>query len=90
MSRPEESGISCDMRKETVQKNSTYAEIAGASIAAVLAPDNDPLYPNRDAIAKLAYRLWEDRGKPEGSPEYDWFLAEELLRSGVTVSAASS
>jgi hypothetical protein len=31
-------------------------------------------------IASLAYRLWLERGCPEGSPEEDWFLAERELR----------
>ncbi len=30
-------------------------------------------------IAALAYHLWEDRGCPMGSPEEDWYKAEELL-----------
>ena len=34
-------------------------------------PDND------EAIRVLAYSLWESRGCPEGSPEVDWFRAEE-------------
>lgn len=29
----------------------------------------------------LAYRLWEERGKPEGRPEDDWFEAEKRLFS---------
>jgi hypothetical protein len=32
-------------------------------------------------IAALAYRLWQDRGCPEGSSEEDWFRAAEQLRS---------
>ena len=31
------------------------------------------------AIAELAYQLWHERGCPIGSPEIDWFCAEELL-----------
>jgi nucleoside phosphorylase len=30
-------------------------------------------------IAALAYHLWQDRGCPMGSPEEDWYRAEELL-----------
>lgn len=30
---------------------------------------------------ELAYRLWEERGRPEGRPEEDWFEAERRLRS---------
>lgn len=31
-------------------------------------------------IEKLAYRFWEERGRPFGSPEEDWFKAESELR----------
>ena len=34
-----------------------------------------------DATAKLAYQLWEQRGRPFGSPELDWFAAEKALGS---------
>jgi Protein of unknown function (DUF2934) len=30
-----------------------------------------------EQIAKLAYRLWEERGRPLGSPDDDWFRAEQ-------------
>jgi len=36
------------------------------------------LDPRRTEI--LAYEFWHARGCPEGSPEEDWFLAEEQLR----------
>jgi len=32
-------------------------------------------------IAALAYELWQARGRPDGSPEEDWFHAAEKLRS---------
>ncbi len=31
---------------------------------------------------ELAYRLWEERGRPNGRPDDDWFEAERRLRSG--------
>ncbi len=31
------------------------------------------------AVAELAYRLWEERGCPEGSPEDDWYKAELMI-----------
>jgi hypothetical protein len=35
----------------------------------------------RDSIEKRAYQLWEERGRPWGSPETDWFTAEhDLIR----------
>ena len=33
-----------------------------------------------DDIALLAYRLWEARGCPEGSPDEDWFGALRELQ----------
>ncbi len=32
-----------------------------------------------DEIAKLAYELWERRGRPLGSPEIDGYVAESSL-----------
>jgi len=31
-------------------------------------------------VERLAYYLWQQRGMPLGSPDDDWFLAEELLK----------
>jgi Protein of unknown function (DUF2934) len=31
-------------------------------------------------VERLAYWLWQERGMPMGSPDADWFLAEELLK----------
>ena len=31
---------------------------------------------------ELAYRLWEERGRPEGRAEEDWFEAERRLLTG--------
>jgi hypothetical protein len=49
------------------------------------APDNplDNYSISRDeAVAKLAYQLWLDRGCPLGSPEEDWLRAEQVLDAG--------
>jgi hypothetical protein len=40
--------------------------------------DLEPDYKHQD-IAELAYSLWIDRGESEGSPDEDWFRAEEEL-----------
>ena len=34
-------------------------------------------------IENLAYRLWQERGCPLGSPEDDWFKAERELDRGL-------
>jgi hypothetical protein len=43
-------------------------------------------------VAKLAYQLWEQRGRPFGSAEVDWFAAEctmysLLLASGLITAS---
>jgi hypothetical protein len=45
-------------------------------------------------VAKLAYKLWEERGRPFGSPEVDWFGAEQtvyaaMLASGLITQSAN-
>jgi len=35
---------------------------------------------NTQQIERLAYWLWQQRGRPIGLPDDDWFLAEELFR----------
>jgi hypothetical protein len=37
--------------------------------------------PAEDEIAALARAMWEARGRPEGLPEEDWFLAERALKT---------
>lgn len=44
-------------------------------MAEILAADSHEL------TAKLAYQFWEQRGRPFGSPEADWFSAEKALVS---------
>jgi len=44
-------------------------------------------YESRQEIVReLAYQHWEKRGRPFGSPEVDWFAAEEALRSYLLAS----
>jgi hypothetical protein len=32
-----------------------------------------------EAVEKLAYQQWEERGSPFGSPDEDWFHAEQEI-----------
>jgi hypothetical protein len=36
-----------------------------------------PSDAQHEQIEKLAYQLWEERGRPLGSPGDDWFRAEQ-------------
>jgi hypothetical protein len=40
--------------------------------------DNRPL---EEQIAALAHALWHERGCPDGTPEEDWFSAEQQIMS---------
>jgi hypothetical protein len=42
---------------------------------------------NHGKIAALAYQFWQERGCPIGSPEEDWFRAEQALRRQKTIEA---
>ncbi len=37
-------------------------------------------------VEKLAYKLWEQRGRPLGSPDVDWFAAEHALYASLAAS----
>jgi len=55
----------------------------------IASPVDSPLASNNEEkmkekytheeIARLAYELWERRGRPLGSPEMDWYAAESAL-----------
>jgi len=36
----------------------------------------------QDQVQTLAYRLWEEAGRPTGASQEHWYRAEQLLRSG--------
>lgn len=37
-------------------------------------------------IAKLAYEFWTKRGRPLGSPDVDWFAAEQAVDASLVAS----
>ena len=50
-----------------------------------LTPDF-PGESRHEFVAKLAYKLWEQRGRPFGSPEVDWFAAEQAVYASLAAS----
>jgi hypothetical protein len=42
-----------------------------------------------EQIESLAHALWEARGRPDGSPEQDWYEAERQLASRIAQVAPS-
>jgi len=47
---------------------------------------NHDVIVNHEEIARLAYALWEARGRWGGSPEEDWYRAENQLRARVAAA----
>ena len=47
-------------------------------------PGNGFQAPTDEEIARKAYTLWEDRGRPMGSPDEDWFRAKNELTMKAT------
>jgi hypothetical protein len=43
--------------------------------------------PGHEDVARLAFSHWEARGRGDGSPDEDWFKAENELRARATPAA---
>jgi hypothetical protein len=47
----------------------------------------DFAYESRyEFVERLAHKLWEERGRPLGSPEVDWIAAERAVYSSLVAS----
>jgi Protein of unknown function (DUF2934) len=41
-------------------------------------------------VAELAYKLWVQRGRPHGSPDVDWFAAEQAVYASLVAAGEIS
>jgi hypothetical protein len=41
-------------------------------------------------VARLAYKLWVQRGRPLGSPDADWFAAEQAVYASLVAAGTIS
>ena len=47
----------------------------------------DFAYADRhEFVERLAYKLWAQRGRPFGSPDVDWFAAEQAVYASLVAS----
>jgi len=47
----------------------------------------DFAYESRyEFVERLAYKLWSQRGRPLGSPDVDWFAAEQAVYASLVAS----
>jgi len=48
-------------------------------------PDS-PYESHYEFVSELAYKLWLQRGSPLGSPEIDWFAAEQAVYASLVAA----
>jgi ribonuclease I len=46
---------------------------------AATTPGSEAFVSNHERIALLAYKYWEERGRPAGTSQEDWFRAEREI-----------
>ncbi len=51
--------------------------------------ERDPSENRQQIIARRAYELWEQRGRPFGSPEVDWLRAIGQLQDEIAEDFAA-
>jgi hypothetical protein len=52
-------------------------------------PPTKQLDLSPEEVSQLAYRLWEQRGRPAGSDQEDWFRAEKQLKTKAASSSSN-
>jgi hypothetical protein len=66
---------------------------AAESVSVAYSTSPEPEYPvaaeDHEKTAQLAYSYWQARGCPIGSPEEDWYRAENELRKPIAAAAGS-
>ena len=58
-------------------------KLVKASEAARSVDINDRSVVSNEDVERRAYTLWEERGRPLGSPEEDWYKAKDELQTGI-------
>jgi hypothetical protein len=66
------------MKQPAENTNATREEIEAARARATPI-SHDPTVITEE-VARIAYQCWRDRGSVGGSPEEDWFRAEQIVR----------
>ena len=78
-----------NMATKGESKTSPNAELVTAVYDACPKAADPVSVVDHEEIARIAYYHWDARGCPIGSPEEDWYRAENELRQPITVAAAA-
>ena len=76
-------------RKTAGRKNAAAGSAVPAGENTSISNLSDAVDPNREEVAQLAYSYWEARGCAGGSPEQDWFRAEQEIRERTAAERTS-
>jgi len=76
-------------RKTAGRKNAASGSAVPAAENTSLSNLADAVDPDREEVARLAYTYWESRGFEGGSPEQDWFRAEQEIRERTAAKRTS-
>ena len=49
-------------------------------------PGKDPPQAVKERVKSIAELLWESAGRPEGTADEDWRLAEEIVKRAATAA----
>jgi len=67
-------------KKPTTRKAPARKTAQAAAVSAADSVVTKPV-PTHEEVALLAVQFWNERGRPFGSPEVDWYRAEETLQA---------
>ena len=67
--------------KKSPSKRTSKSIKASEAAGSVGINDNSVL--SNEDVERRAYTLWEERGRPLGSPEEDWYKAKDELQPGI-------
>ena len=83
-----EESASTELRRRVAETRKAYHEARDMLAARLLERTAKPggrkpsgsEGPRRAEVERLAYEMWEKRGRRAGDPEADWFQAEQRMR----------
>src|SRR5579863_5985805 len=83
------SGLGLDAQRTTVLAHTANGQLIAEYTEVESGVSNATVRTERKYTAESAYRFWTERGCPHGSPEVDWFKAEQRMREDQNMSIGS-
>lgn len=77
-------------RSNLVEESAAIAENPNEATESAVQTAGAETGCNEDGIPALAYKLWQERGCPNGSDQEDWFRAENELKNRKVLAEVTS